>query len=89
MGPLTLDFVNEVAAPTLSFDIAEGRDDFGQRADSFVLLLRDLFIDSAIVVGVVIVDDLKEYRNKNSNQSDPTYFPNQETAEPNKSERSS
>ena len=73
---MILDLVEEVAAPTLGFDVAEGGDGLGERAHSFVLLRRDLFVDSAVIVGVVIVENLKEYRNKYSHQSDPTYFPN-------------
>lgn len=88
LSPLILDFVHEVAAPTLGFDVAEVGDDLGERAHSFILLRGDLFVDSAIVIGVVIVKNFKEYRNKYSDQSDPTYFPNQKAAESDESERS-
>lgn len=88
MGPNIIDLVDEVAAPALGFDVTKGGDGLSKSAHSFILLFRDLLVDSAVIVGVVIVDNLKEYGNEYSNQSNPTYFPNQKAAESNQSQRS-
>ncbi len=72
---MTLNFINKEAAPTLSFDVAESRDYFRKSANSFIFFLGNPLINSAIVVGVVIVKKFKKRGNEYSNQGDPAYFP--------------